>query len=327
MKIIYKVMRNHSRQGIPCIMLQIDNDKYYFNIPETTQRFVKDHGAKFARDSKFFFSRLATTHLAGIIGMSLTLYQNSISQGSKIYGPPGICQFFRDLRYVTGIKMCHYSVASFKPDTDEEITGILDDEELLRIVNSPEAISIFSKWDEFCRKGLIPPKAANSATSLLKHSAVLSKEMQEKFCHLVYSDQHTEIIYVPITDKANAFLIIPKPIKGNFIPEKLKEFGIKGKAMQELVSKGALEVTIKNVNRIVTIDEVSHAPSPSPLIMLLECPHGFPAEELEKNEILSFLLHGHTENQSLDKVYYVSDIVHFSDFDTVKNPRYQAWVR
>lgn len=242
MRIIYKVMRNHNRQGIPSVMLQIDNDKYYFNIPETTQRFVKDHGAKFGRDSKFFFSRLTTAHLAGIIGLSLTLYQNSVSHGSKIFGPPGLCQFFRDLRYVTGIKMCHYSVACLKPGTDEEIIGINDDDELLRLANSPEAIQIFSNWDEWCKKGLIPPKALNSASTLLALSSNLSKEIQEKYGHLVYSDSVTEILYVPITDKANAYVIIPKPIKGNFIPEKLKEFGIKGKQMQELVHKGQVEV-------------------------------------------------------------------------------------
>lgn len=242
MRIIYKVMRNHNRQGIPCIMLQIDNEKYYFNVPETTQRFVKDHGAKFAKESKFFFSRLAATHLAGIIGLSLTLYQNSLSQGSKIYGPPGITQFFRDLRYVTGIKMCHYSVASMKPETEEEIIGISDDEVFLKLASSPEALEIFSKWDAWCKKGLIPQKALNSATSHLQYSSNLSKDIQLKFGYQVYSDKYTEIMLIPISEKANAFVIIPKPIKGNFIPEKLKEFGIKGKQMQDLSHKGEIEV-------------------------------------------------------------------------------------
>lgn len=243
MRILYKIMRNHNRQGIPCVMLQIDNDKYYFNVPETTQRFVKDHGAKFGRDSKFFFSRLATTHLAGIIGMSLTLFQNSVSQGSKIYGPPGITQFFRDLRYVTGIKLCHYSVSSFEPDGEDEIMGINDDDMFMKLVNSPEAMEIFSKWDAWCKKGMIPQKSLNSAASLLKYSSNLSKAIQEKFGMFAYSDKNTEVILVPIGEKANAFVIIPKALKGNFLPDKLKEFGIKGKQMQELTHKGEIEVT------------------------------------------------------------------------------------
>lgn len=332
MRIVYKVMRNHNRQGIPCILLQIDNEKYFFNVPETTQRFVKDHGAKFARDSKFFFSRLAASHLAGIIGLSLTLYQNSLSQGCKIYGPPGITQFFRDLRYVTGIKMCHYSVTSMKPEGEEEILGLSDDELFLKLANSPEAIEIFSNWDAWCKKGLIPPKALNCASSLLQHSSILSKELNLKFGLHVYSDKVTEIMLIPISEKANAFVIIPKPIKGNFIPEKLKEFGIKGKQMQDLSHKGEIEVIyihqveIKGVKRIVKIDEVTSEASPSPLIVLLECPEDFNSELLESNDVLNYLLFNSMENENLDKSYYVSDIVHFADFNTVSKPNYQTWV-
>ena len=76
----------------------------------------------------------------------------------------------------------------------------------------------------------------------------------------------------------------------------------------------------------MTIDEVSTEPTPSPLIMLLECPEGFTAEELETNEVLNYLLRNNTENENLNKAYYVSDIVHFGDFNTVSTPRYQKWV-
>lgn len=60
--------------------------------------------------------------------------------------------------------------------------------------------------------------------------------------------------------------------------------------------------------------------------MLLECPEEFTGEELEKNEVINYLLFNSMENENLGKTYYVSDIVHFADFNTISNPRYQAWV-
>jgi ribonuclease BN (tRNA processing enzyme) len=249
MKIIYKIMRNHSRQGVPCVVFEVDNEKYYFNVPETTQRFIRDHGSKFSKDSKFFFSRLTATHLAGVIGLSLTLFQHSLSQGSKIYGPPGVCQFFRDLRYVTGIKMCHYSVACLKNESESEIIGICDDDEMLKLVNSPDAIDIFTNWDEYCRKNPLPPKSLNQASSLFKPSMYLTEGLQKASGYSVYSDKVTEIIYVPISEVSNAYVIIPKPMKANFMPQKLKDYGIKGKDMSTLLKQGFIEVTKTNQGR------------------------------------------------------------------------------
>lgn len=86
------------------------------------------------------------------------------------------------------------------------------------------------------------------------------------------------------------------------------------------------KVEIKGAKRIITIEEVSQEATPSPLILLLECPEGFTGEELNSNEVLQYLLQNEMENENLGKTYYVSDIVHFADFDTVSTPLYQKWV-
>lgn len=248
MKIIYKIMRNHSRQGVPCVLLEIENEKYFFNVPETTQRFVREHGSKFGKDSKFFFAKLSASHLTGMIGLSLTLFQNGLSQGSKVYGPPGICQFFRDLRYITGIKLCHYSIACLKGEHEEEIVGINEDELLYKLAESPKAVEIFSNWDEWCKLGQIPKASLNSANAFLGFSSILTKELSLKHGLHTYLDKYTEIIFVPISENANAFIIIPKAIRGSFNQAKLQEYGIKGKTMATLVRSGVIEV-LKNNTR------------------------------------------------------------------------------
>ena len=86
----------------------------------------------------------------GMIGLQMTLFQYGLSNGTMIYGPKGICQYFRDLKYITGIKMCHYSVASLESNPEKPMAGVNNDEYLLKLIDRPDALQIFSNWDEFC---------------------------------------------------------------------------------------------------------------------------------------------------------------------------------
>lgn len=76
----------------------------------------------------------------------------------------------------------------------------------------------------------------------------------------------------------------------------------------------------------MTVEDVSEAPTPGPAIVLLECNDGSIAEEMLKNELLNYLLLDSMENESIDKSYSISDIVHFGSFSTVSHTSYQTWV-
>lgn len=76
----------------------------------------------------------------------------------------------------------------------------------------------------------------------------------------------------------------------------------------------------------MTVEEVSEPPTPGPAIVLLECHEGRIGEEMLKNELLNFLLLDSMANESIDKNYSISDIVHFGNLETVSHPSYQTWV-
>ena len=82
MKILFKIIRNHFRQRVPSVMIQVDNQRYFFNCPETLQRFVKDHGVKFTKDLRMFFTGTSPHHVTGVVGLSLTLFEHELSDGA-----------------------------------------------------------------------------------------------------------------------------------------------------------------------------------------------------------------------------------------------------
>lgn len=75
MKILIKAIRNHHRQRIPCIVIESDKQKYFFNAPEGLQRFVKYYSLKFRKKLRLFFTGTSPHHLTGVVGLSLTLFE------------------------------------------------------------------------------------------------------------------------------------------------------------------------------------------------------------------------------------------------------------
>lgn len=328
MKIIFKVLRNHSRQGIPSVFLQVDNEKYMFNVPETTQRFIREHGLRFSKGMNFFFTGLTTNHLMGIVGLSLTLFQNQLSHASKIYGPKGICKFFKDLRYMTGIKLCHFSIASLEDSIEEKnCIAAAGEESFNEWLASPSAFEIFSKWDEWTHSGKAEESKLIKADKRLGISEILGKEGSFKCGTRVYSDELVEIIFIKIEKKANVFVVVPKPIRGNIIPEKLKQFGIKGKMIRELELAGVLKVPGEGGKEItVRIEEVTEKSPMSPCLMMIDAQDELEGDDLQKNETLRTLL-GNEGMEEGKRHFVLTDVVHFANSSVVLKPGYVKWMR
>jgi len=321
MKILYKIMRNHKRQGVPALFLQIENEKYVFNVPETTQRFIREHGLRFSKETKFFFSGMTTSHLMGMIGLALTLFQHNLSQGSMIYGPKGICQFFRDLRYMMGIKLCHYSITDLE-NTEDTIPGINNDEYMLKLIESPDALKIFSDWETFCKSPQADSSKIVKGVGRVKSSQHIPPELAKKFGVTTYKDDFVEIIFLRLDSQSSVYIIIPEKIPGNFIPMKLLEKNIKGKLVGELSSKGKVTVTIGGQETTVKIEDVSEPHTPGPAMILVDSAENFDPTLLFDNPCLNYLF----ESPSEDKGYKLSEIVHFGSYDQIKKPEYQTWV-
>ena len=327
MRILYKIIRNHKRQGVPSVYIQVDNEKYFFNLPETTQRFIKEHGLKFSKDMRFFFSNLTTNHLMGSIGLFLTLFQHQLALGSFVYGPAGITQFFRDIRYLTGIKLNFYGIASIENQEEKEIPSIKDEAYLKDLLERKDALEIFMQWDNCLEDGKLDKSKLGKPSDYLGKSSIFEKESVEKYGLRVYSDKVVEIFFVRLENNSSVYVFIPKKIKGNFVPSRLENYGITGKLMKTLVENGKIIVEKDGAKVTVSIDELREEDTQGPAIVIVDLGPGCNPEILLKNETLNFLLHNEMENEAIGNQYYVSEIIHFADYKTVSTSSYQDFIR
>lgn len=350
MRIIYRVIRNHLKQGAPSLYLQIENEKYFFNVPETTQRFIKEFGLKFSRGSNFFFGGVTPNHIMGMVGLSLTLFQQGTSQGTKMFGPPELVQFFRDMRYMMGIKLCHYSIACLEKQYDplRNIVGIMDEKYIFELVEKANALEVFSKWDLWANSSeAIQQKLFRADSHLKQSSEYFPDEIIGLGEHKVFVDANTEILYIPLEKsspgdyRGSIFVILSKKAPGSFIQSKLNDYGIKGKMMKDLLTNGKITVKHKEKDVTLTVEELSEPASDGVGILLVDTPPGFYKPELILNNPIlqkvfpELKIHDHSmmseeklpSQESTHKNYNLTDVIHSGDFDIITSQPYQAWLQ
>ncbi|CAD8048110.1 unnamed protein product [Paramecium sonneborni] len=82
-----------------CIQLNFEEKSYVFNVSEDFQRFISDFSIKMKLGTQIFFTNLSISHMNGIIGLLLSLNFDKQIEGTKLFGPPGLCRYFQAFRY------------------------------------------------------------------------------------------------------------------------------------------------------------------------------------------------------------------------------------
>ena len=70
MSIFLFVCNNFKHQGVPSLFLQIKDQRYMINVPELTQRFLKENGIKLGKGMKFFLTGSSPDHYGGLLGQT-----------------------------------------------------------------------------------------------------------------------------------------------------------------------------------------------------------------------------------------------------------------
>lgn len=73
MRITLQLIENCIHTPIPSIVLTANNQKYIFNVPETFQRFSREHRFKYNRGTIIFFTKTCSATVTGLLGLMLTL--------------------------------------------------------------------------------------------------------------------------------------------------------------------------------------------------------------------------------------------------------------
>ena len=85
MKIVVQLIENYLSQPIPSIIITIDKAKYIVNIPSCFQRFIRVHKNRFPKGGKYFFTKTATSTIAGLSGLMLTIFESEYCVDSKLF--------------------------------------------------------------------------------------------------------------------------------------------------------------------------------------------------------------------------------------------------
>ena len=73
----------------------------------------------------FFLTGLSPDHTNGLNGYCCTIFQQTENTGTKIFGPPGTCDFFINARYIISFRMFTFSYFDFEDARYEKNARIL----------------------------------------------------------------------------------------------------------------------------------------------------------------------------------------------------------
>lgn len=180
------------------------------------------------------------------------------------------------------MKILPYSATSYRlQDSSQTILGINDNQKLIDLLGSPNPRDIFFDWDTWAAdpNNLNPCYLNNSANNLfprlenLEHAA---SAMQQDSAHAnsqIFRDQNLQIIPINVSVDSNeeiyCLLIITKKQQGRVIQELLKQHGLKGKQIAQLVKDG---VITKEDGTKVYVEDVTGPSAPGPAVLILDLP-------------------------------------------------------
>lgn len=311
MKLDLQVIRNHRSHPVPTVVVIAENRRYYFNIPELMQRFIPEHYIKFSKGSHIFFTQITTSHIAGVLGMLMTLSEQRAANGVKLYGPSGLLSLLECSRYMLGDRILKYSTYEFF--TRNKLKGILSDEFLKKLLQMPDYETIFANPEEF----------------LSKHQALAKDDINdaEKFITApdeIFEDENLKIIPVLTNKNSKAgksiisYICKTKIIRGKVVQDKVKEIQLPKKYIGTLLEQGVLEIEGKKFYSH-QIKDPDIAPR---VFVIIDCPDFASLENLMQAPQMKKLYSNQTDLQEEE----LKIIIHSVGLEVAKSETYKQWL-
>jgi len=310
MRITIQIVQSHAKEVVPCLALSIENQKYFFNIPDSFQRYFKEHSIKFPKGAKIFLSQLSSNHITGLFGLILTLNAQGLAEDTQIFGPPGLSEYLDNVRFLIGHRILPFSIYDFF-NQNEKLLGIKSASFLNEIFNLKEYNSIFFKMNKFLfQKKETNPEFINDAESFIKENSY-------------YKDENIEIHPVLLCEKSLkpslCYILQPNKIPGKVNSEKLKTHNIPTKSIKQLLEKG--EVQIGEI--IYQAQDFKDPDSPSPVVILIDCP--------TIDHLICLLRNKRIQDYYEDRIDFkdanLKAIIHLASTEVLRDSRYSDFLK
>jgi len=307
MKFTFQILQLYSKQRIPSIVLTCETKRYFFNLPEASQRLNQEHSIRFKKGNPIFFTQMSTEHLGGLFGCLLTLYETKLAFDVAIYGPPGFSAYLDNVRFLFASKILAFSAYDFF-NNDNKLLGISCKDLYQNVLMLPNYNKLFWHMNEYL-SGIqkTKPKEINDAQSFIHESKY-------------YKDDNLEVHPLLLTpDKLPgkptlSYICKIKKYRGKVLPEKIKEFNIPKKFIQKIIQEK--ELVIHGV--LYKASDIQEPSEPSAILIIIDCPSPEYIESLITQESFKAYF-----EQNIDpNENSVKAVIHMSTLEVLTDPRY-----
>ncbi|KAL4438109.1 hypothetical protein ABPG74_016888 [Tetrahymena malaccensis] len=307
MKILFQVIKNYQSQEVAAVVVTTPNKKYYFNLPETFQRFMKNNKIKLNPSNAIFLTRLKTSHVCGLFGQMLTMFESKAAVDTIIFGPSGISQFFDKIRFKMGYKILPFGFYDFEQEK-QFLYGYRKYETIMKLIEQPNYPKFFYEMNNYIEKNFKADKTLFEEEINNPNQFITDKN--------IFKDEICEVH--PIFQKGNvmSYVIIPNKVQGKVLKDKLNQYGIKGKQITELINNG--QITLPNGQTIYS-NQVQEKALPSTIFMIIDCEGEDHLQDLKNNALIQSLLESNIDKES----HVMTCIIHLAKFDIVMKEEYQ----
>jgi len=310
MRITIQIIQLHLRQSIPCIVLSSEQQRYFFNMPDKFQRLAREHSVRFSEGNRFFLTQLSADHIVGLYGVAAALQENDLAKGAQLYGPPGLSKYLESVKFRHLFRDLLKNFYEFYVSSKD-----LHETEEEKIEKEKEKKAFEEFYHGFMKKHGIgfPDRSKNPNLILNKKS---DYEGQEYF----YKDQEFEIHGILLEQQdldikpSLCYIIKPNKAKGKIDAEKLKTHNITKQLIGKLFAAGELEVD-GVIHKAIDFKDPD---SPSPLVLIIDCPTLSHFESLLKQKKIHCLFANSINTNDED----LKVIIHMTPTSVLQDPRY-----
>lgn len=319
MHIKIHVCNNFRLQRIPSLFVIANERTFIINMPELTQRFLKEHGVKMSKATKIIFTGHTSDYFMGLPGYMLTSHEHGMHIDTQIYSSNKIYDILLAFKSLFGLKFMYFSSYGINLHAkDSALPGINNELPSHIVSNFSQLIDFFNDWENKSEQSIekLSHLLHHAKDSISKKSRYfLQQEIESNKLRIMAEDDY-EVIFIPIENESKnsiafclLFLFSEKEMK--YDKTKIKLYGLTG--MQIKALKNGEKIELANGKVIVESD-----------IQQTTIPQGFFVFDVPDSEFLDNFISNRFINNILENknIFAVNYLFHIAKSDVVLSSKY-----
>jgi len=293
MKFSFQIIHSYPRQSVPSIVINFESRKYFFNTPETLQRFAVEHWVRPKKGSKIFLTQINTDHIGGVFGLLLTLFETKLAFDVQLFGPPGFTNYIDSIRFLFGLRILPYSTFDFF-NNNKKLLGIKHPAFMDKVLSLPNYNKLFWNMNDYLlERQSESPADINDPEKSIKDG--------------YYKDENIEIrpiLLRPLSSTgkiAITYICTANKIPGKVNQEKVKAFNVPHKFIANILKARELEVN----GVLYKASDFQEPDEPAPVLLIVDCPGIDYIDSLTSHDLITQQFNSDSQDQVLHAIIHI----------------------